>query len=405
LGRDRKLRELLHDHGVAVTALSSACREIRQRFKEEVHSAWPEAEASVDNRRVLDNAHKQALSKVGRTYQTLSERLRDDQARLASLFEKLYQEQSSLVEQALMSATSTSSIEEARRSDLEDLGDVLDVLYRTADERVAFLEMQGERLSSYLQSYMNGEPDKLQRYQFEEIEELQEQVDRNLELVQLGLSVEIIDHDLERLYRGIRAGLSKLRNMVRNAPNASRVTEDLKASFQHLEDRYKLMSPLYRGSYRAKDRIDGSRILVYCRDFLEGPLNSVGVTLEATKEFRAFAILEVPAIVLPVFVNLIDNAIYWLRDQGERRILLDRRGEVLTICDSGPGIHPSLFDEIFEPFVSTKPSGRGLGLYIARANLTRYNHAIWVTDDPAYHQLSGACFCIRFHEDVVIPEE
>jgi signal transduction histidine kinase len=193
--------------------------------------------------------------------------------------------------------------------------------------------------------------------------------------------------------------------MVRNAPNASHLTEELRASFQHLEQRYKLMSPLYRGSYRLKDRIDGTRILTYCRSFLDGPLRSVSVALEASDAFCSYAIREVPAVVLPVFVNLIDNSVYWLRDQPERRILLDRCGEVLTVCDTGPGIHPTLFEEIFEPFVSTKPSGRGLGLYIARANLTRYHHAIWATDDPVYRKLPGACLCIRFHEDVVLSEE
>ncbi len=405
LGRDRELQRLVHDHGVAAEAFSAACHEIRQKFTEVVRQSWPEAEHAVDRQRILDNAHKQTLARLGRTYQTSSKQLEDEQAKLTLLFEESYQQQRALVDSALMSATSTSSIDDARRSEVEDLGEVVAALNHTADEAVVLLETQGERLGTYLRSYLEGEPDKLRKYQFEEIEELREQVDRNLELVQLGLSVEIIDHDLERLYRGIRANISRLRNMVRNAPNASRLTAELGASFQHLEQRYKLMSPLYRGSYRLKDRIDGVRILTYCRSFLDGPLRSVGATLEASEEFRAYAIREVPAVVLPVFVNLIDNSIYWLRDQPERRIFLDRCGEVLTVCDTGPGIHPTLFEEIFEPFVSTKPSGRGLGLYIARANLTRYHHAIWATDDPVYRKLPGACLCIRFHEDVVLSEE
>jgi signal transduction histidine kinase len=405
LGRDRDLRKLVHDHHVAAESFSVACQEVRQKFYDTVRESWPEAEHAVDRRRALDNAYKQALARLGQAYKTTSERIEGEQAKLIAHLGKIYEEQRSRVDEALTSATSTSSVEDARRSEVDDLGEVLGVLDQAADEAVAFLETQGERLGAYLSSYLEGEPDKLRKYQFDEIEELREQVDRNIELVQLGLSVEIIDHELDRLYRGIRGHLSRLRLMVRNAPNASRLVDDLRGSFQHLEQRYKFMSPLYRGSYRLKDRIDGVRILTFCQDFLDRSLRSVGVKLEATDAFRTYAIEEVPAVILPVFVNLIDNAIYWLRDQEERCVLLDRCGEVLTVCDSGPGIHPTLFEEIFEPFVSTKPSGRGLGLYIARANLIRHGHAIWATDDSVYRTLPGACFCIRFHEDVVLSED
>lgn len=38
----------------------------------------------------------------------------------------------------------------------------------------------------------------------------------------------------------------------------------------------------------------------------------------------------------------------------------------ITISDNGPGIEPALRDHVFEPFVSSKPSGQGLGLSLVR---------------------------------------
>ena len=38
----------------------------------------------------------------------------------------------------------------------------------------------------------------------------------------------------------------------------------------------------------------------------------------------------------------------------------------ITITDNGPGIPPDLRDHVFEPFVSSKPSGQGLGLSLVR---------------------------------------
>ncbi|QKG72748.1 PAS domain-containing protein [Erythrobacter mangrovi] len=38
----------------------------------------------------------------------------------------------------------------------------------------------------------------------------------------------------------------------------------------------------------------------------------------------------------------------------------------ITVTDAGPGIDPSLRDHVFEPFVSSKPHGQGLGLALVR---------------------------------------
>jgi len=38
----------------------------------------------------------------------------------------------------------------------------------------------------------------------------------------------------------------------------------------------------------------------------------------------------------------------------------------ITVSDNGPGIDPGLRDHVFEPFVSSKPSGQGLGLSLVR---------------------------------------
>jgi two-component system C4-dicarboxylate transport sensor histidine kinase DctB len=67
-----------------------------------------------------------------------------------------------------------------------------------------------------------------------------------------------------------------------------------------------------------------------------------------------------------VMMNLITNALDAMR--GEALQVLEIRaarqdGRVrLTIADSGAGIVPEIFDKIFDPFVTTKDVGQGLGL-------------------------------------------
>ena len=78
--------------------------------------------------------------------------------------------------------------------------------------------------------------------------------------------------------------------------------------------------------------------------------------------------------VYAIFVNLIDNSVYWMneKDSPEQKISIDvvtEGGFLLHIDyrDTGPGIDPGLIESevIFEPQFSTKRSGTGLGLPIA----------------------------------------
>ncbi|WP_321960618.1 ATP-binding protein [Paraburkholderia sp. J7] len=72
-----------------------------------------------------------------------------------------------------------------------------------------------------------------------------------------------------------------------------------------------------------------------------------------------------------VIVNLLGNALDAVRDASKRVIAMeasepDAQGRVrFTIDDSGPGIAPEVRAHLFEPFVTTKPRGQGLGLGLA----------------------------------------
>jgi signal transduction histidine kinase len=96
-----------------------------------------------------------------------------------------------------------------------------------------------------------------------------------------------------------------------------------------------------------------------------------------------------------IFVNLMDNALYWLEKvpQGQRSIAIEvsqRSGElVILFSDSGPGVPEDVQDRIFDPYFSTKPDGVGLGLTIAGETAAEYDGALeLVSGGP----LPGASF-------------
>lgn len=107
------------------------------------------------------------------------------------------------------------------------------------------------------------------------------------------------------------------------------------------------------------------------------------------------------AVLLQVFINLFDNAAYWLNtfDGRNRRILITLDGESQTVIfsDNGPGISKDDEPYIFQSFYSGKgEEGRGLGLYIARQLLLRYGYGIRLATTSQEKKLPGANFVLTF---------
>lgn len=94
-----------------------------------------------------------------------------------------------------------------------------------------------------------------------------------------------------------------------------------------------------------------------------------------------------------VLLNLIRNAIEAM-EASPRRILTITTtadaagGAVVRVSDTGPGISPDLGDRLFEPFLTTKPNGMGIGLPICRTIIDAHGGRIWVEETPG----GGATF-------------
>ncbi len=90
-----------------------------------------------------------------------------------------------------------------------------------------------------------------------------------------------------------------------------------------------------------------------------------------------------------VLVNLLVNARDAVNGQGNVRLVartfhLDNgaRGVMLAVDDDGTGVAAEQQDQIFEPFVTTKPRGTGLGLAVAKQILRDHVGRIWFEGRP-----------------------
>jgi signal transduction histidine kinase len=103
------------------------------------------------------------------------------------------------------------------------------------------------------------------------------------------------------------------------------------------------------------------------------------------------------------FVNLIQNAYDAMGSSGgalrmtaARANDANRDGVEVRIEDTGPGIPPELREQIFNPFVTTKKTGVGLGLSIVSRIVDGHHGTIRVEDGKSGRNPRGAGFVIFF---------
>jgi signal transduction histidine kinase len=225
----------------------------------------------------------------------------------------------------------------------------------------------------------------------DELLALRERSEADLELAQLGIAVQVINHEFDATIRSVRRNIRQLRAWADANEGIRILYENIRDNFSHLDGYLSLFTPLQRRLYRSTVKITGADIFRFLEDLFAERLKRHDVSLNATNAFRKYTLLGYPSTFYPVFVNLVDNAIYWVtRRQGARTIRLDASGSTLIVADSGPGVDARDREVIFEFGFTRKPGGRGLGLHISREVLAKAHYQLRLV--PAPPELSGATF-------------
>ncbi|QFT59180.1 sensory histidine kinase DcuS [Sulfitobacter sp. THAF37] len=224
-----------------------------------------------------------------------------------------------------------------------------------------------------------------------ELEVLKEDYTQTLDLAQLGMAVSIVQHEFEGNVRGVRRSLQAMKRWADKNEALREIYNDIRDGFDHLDNYLSLFTPLDRRLRRRKTKITGTQISEFVQDLFGERFRRHQVRFEVTSTAAEHYLESFASVVLPVFVNLVDNAIHWLsRKDGERSIVLDSDGNSFIIRDNGPGISAMDRDLIFEFGYSKKFGGQGMGLYIAKTSLNKDLLDISLLDESR----AGAVFAI-----------
>ena len=205
------------------------------------------------------------------------------------------------------------------------------------------------------------------------LDEVQEQAIEDREkfvyLAGVGLMTEFIFHELER-------AVSHTIGLISEVGATPTDLSVLKDQLQTLYRRVAAFDELTGEKRQTKSRFDLRLLVEEVLSHHEREFARHGIDLELRLPEDGFMVRAVRGMVIQMIENLVVNAAYWLKRQAEYDeefepklvVTVDAEKRQLIVEDNGPGVPVSRKERIFQPFVTTKPSGmgKGLGLYIAR---------------------------------------
>lgn len=229
---------------------------------------------------------------------------------------------------------------------------------------------------------------------------LSAELDIYSDLANMGLAAEIVNHEFNQLFINVNNAIRNMLPYIKDS-SARYWLRQIDMGFRSISDRQNQLSPMYRSYSLKKAPVQLNTFIDEVRRFTEGELKRNQV--DFVNEVSPDVVIKISkSKVFPALSNLINNSLYWVLNQQKRMILIrfDAATRTLYVEDSGAGITAANREKIFEPFVSYKPNGRGLGLTIARKVLESQGHRLEIASDFE-KILSGACFKIIFSEDAL----
>lgn len=230
----------------------------------------------------------------------------------------------------------------------------------------------------------------------EERSDIEEKMRTINAVAQLGISVEILSHELEEIDSLVTRGLNSLPSEVKAHPGYQLAYNSHKA----LTSQIRFLSPLKISGYQARQTITGKNIEAHINQFYGDRFERQRINFEVTEAFRSLKISDLPSRIYPVFINLINNAMYWVSLVESRKIKIDLIDDLVVIANSGPRVDEDDIQRLFDLFYTKRANGRGVGLYLCRENLAVAHHKIWyaeqLNDDPFIFE-EGANFIIKFN--------
>jgi C4-dicarboxylate-specific signal transduction histidine kinase len=187
----------------------------------------------------------------------------------------------------------------------------------------------------------------------------------------LGAARKLLDRDDDLAVARLRSAVERAGDQVLRARNIIQKLRGFGARGE-AERQYEPLQPL------VKESVELLRVGTKVDD---------DVNIALPDELLDVAVFVTKIEIEQVLLNLLRNAVEAIAGQEQRQIALlivpGRDVVQISVVDNGPGLSDEIKARLFQPFVSTKATGTGVGLAICRTIVLAHGGQLWAEDNPA----------------------
>ena len=219
--------------------------------------------------------------------------------------------------------------------------------------------------------------------------------------------IDMLMHELKNPLAGIKGASQLIEADIKDNFNLLELTKLISIECDRVEDLLNRMEQISTNNFKLDyESLNIHEILNHCKRVAE---NSFGSEINFINEYdpslpRLFANKN---LLIQIIINLLKNATEASQNKGKIKIKTSFNSNKITsfgkedipiqlplqieIIDFGIGIPNNLLSSIFDPFVSSKKEGKGLGLSIVASGIEEMGAVIDVSSNPGLTN-----FCMNF---------
>ncbi|MBC7286703.1 MAG: PAS domain-containing protein [Armatimonadetes bacterium] len=268
-----------------------------------------------------------------------------------------------------------------------------------SDESIVLLSMVSNLAALAIDAARARERERQQaeelRRAYEELERGEQELVRSKQLAAIGEMSAIVAHEIRNALVPI-GGFA--RRIARRNPDPEETKRSAEIIYREVQRLERILNELLDATRPRQPKLEPTEVgplLEEVAEMMRQRPDAERVAIEVEVQRDMPQLLMDREMMKQVLINLAQNGIEAMQETGGTLRLAAKRegsGAVIEVSDTGPGIPPERIATIWDTFLTTKPSGTGLGLGLSKAIVARHRASLDVCSQVGH----GTMFTIRF---------